>query len=228
QFPEQFEDISYGIGQNIQVTTLVSNSALVRVFVPSNGPPPGNWATTNFDDSTWLAGTNGVGYESYVPGFAVRNFKSTTYVNSLTDAENVIATPSLQSAVFAETRDVINYFNTGGQGHYGNDYTVPGFTINVDVDDYVIEAIGTVTIPAAGNWTFGVSSDDGFGLTVGGFSTSYPSPRGPGDTLATFSFASAGDYPLRLVFYERGGGSEVELFAAQGSFTSWNSTNFRL
>src|SRR6185436_2198371 len=62
EFPEQFEDISYGIGQNIQVTTLVSNTALVRVFIPTNGPAPGDWASTNFDDSPWLAGTNGVGY----------------------------------------------------------------------------------------------------------------------------------------------------------------------
>src|SRR3989440_10434674 len=33
QFPEQFQDISYGIGQNIQVTKLVSNTSLVRVFI---------------------------------------------------------------------------------------------------------------------------------------------------------------------------------------------------
>ncbi len=57
---------------------------------------------------------------------------------------------------------------------------------------------------------------------------SYPDPRGPGDTLQTFNFPAAGDYPLDLVFYECGGGSEVELFAAQGSYTTWNATNFRL
>ena len=31
-----------------------------------------------------------------------------------------------------------------------------------------------------------------------------------------------------LIFYERGGGSEVELFAAKGSFTTFNSTYFDL
>src|SRR5213075_2187778 len=101
-------------------------------------------------------------------------------------------------------------------------------TINVDVEDFALEATGVVTIPAAGSWTFGVDSDDGFGLVVGSFNVSYPTPRGPGDTLGTFNFPTPGDYPLRLVFYERGGGSEVELFAAQGSFAGWNSTNFRL
>src|SRR5439155_24891266 len=81
--------------------------------------------------------------------------------------------------------------------------------------------------PAPGNWTFGVNSDDGFRLTIGNFTMSYANPRAPGDTLQTFNFPAAGDYALRLVFYECGGGSEVELFAAQGSFASWGA-NFRL
>ncbi len=227
-FPEQFQDISYGIGQNVQVTKLVSNTSPVRAFIPTNGAAPSNWAATNFDDATWLGGTNGVGYQTFVPGFAVRNFKANIAINNLTDAENVIATPSLQSAAFSETRDVVNYLNTGGSAHYANDYTFPGFTINVDVEDFALEATGVVTIPAAGSWTFGVDSDDGFGLAVGSFNVSYPTPRGPGDTLGTFNFPSAGDYPIRLVFYERGGGSEVELFAAQGSYASWDGTNCRL
>jgi len=227
-FPEQFEDISYGIGQNVQVTKLVSNTSPVRAFVPTNGPAAAAWAATDFDDAAWIGGTNGVGYQTFVPGFAVRNFKANIAINNLTDAENVIATPSLQSAAFLETRNVVNYLNTGGSAHYLNDYTFPGFTINIDVEDFALEATGVVTIPAAGFWTFGVNSDDGFGLAVGTFNVAFGTPRGPGDTLGTFSFPSAGDYPIRLVFYERGGGSEVELFAAQGSYTSWNATNFRL
>lgn len=228
QFSEQFQDISYGIGQNIQVTKLVSNSSVMRLFIPTNDSAPASWATTNFDDSTWTYGTNGASYESLVPGFAVRSFKANGSVGSLDAAENVINNASLRAALFTETRNVVNYFNTGGSGHYLNDNTVPGFTINVDVDNFVIEATGIVTIPSAGSWTFGVSSDDGFGLTAGSFNVSYPSPRGPADTLGTFNFPASGEYPVRLVFYEQGGGSEVELFAAQGTFTAWNATNFQL
>ena len=127
-----------------------------------------------------------------------------------------------------KTLPVINYLNTGGSANYGNDRTFPGLTIGVDQDNFVIEATATITIPAPGYWTFGVNSDDGFQLTIGSFTMSYPDPRGPGDTLQTFYFPAAGDYPLDLIFYECGGGSEVELYAAQGSFGSWNSTNFRL
>jgi hypothetical protein len=227
-FPQQYENISYGTGQNITANVMVSDRAPVRVLVPSSGTLGTSWTSPGFNDSTWRAGTNGVGYESSIPGFSVRNIKATIVVDSLNAADMVLATPSQQSAVYTENRSVINYLNTGSSGRYGNDFPFPGFNFTTDYDDFVLEALATVTIPAAGNWTFGVNSDDGFRLNVGSFTSSFPSPRGPADTLATFNFPSAGDYALRLVFYERGGGAEVELFAAQGSYSSWNPTNFRL
>src|SRR5206468_1402069 len=55
---------------------------------------------------------------------------------------------------------------------------------------------------------------------------SYPSPRSPGDSFATFNLG-AGDYPVRLVFYECGGGAEVEFFAISGAYSAFN-TSFRL
>ena len=57
---------------------------------------------------------------------------------------------------------------------------------------------------------------------------SYASPRSPGDTLEVFNIAEAGQYDLRLVFYEQGGGSELELFAAPGSRNTFSETHFRL
>lgn len=227
-FPQQYTDISYGIAQNVVTNTLVGANAPVRVLVPNGSSLGTSWTQTSFDDSSWLAGTAGVGYETAVPGFAVRNFKANISVSSLAAAQGVITNPSQQSALYTENAPFINYYNTGTGANYGNDRTFPGFTIESDIEDFVVEATATVTIPSAGNWTFGVNSDDGFTLSVGNFNMSYPDPRGPGDTLQTFNFPAAGDYALRLVFYERGGGSEVELYAAKGSFTGWNPTNFRL
>ncbi len=227
-FAQQYADISYGVAQNVSTNTLLASIAPVKVLIPSSGALGTTWTQTGFNDAAWTSGTTGVGYETSVPGFAVRNFKANISVGSLAAAQGVITSPSQQSAVYTENAPVINYVNTGTGANYANDRTFPGFTINSDVEDFVVEATATVTIPAAGNWTFGVNSDDGFILTVGNFSMSYPDPRGPGDTLQTFNFPAAGDYALKLVFYERGGGSEVELYAGQGSFTAWNATNFRL
>ncbi|MEW6158718.1 MAG: lamin tail domain-containing protein, partial [Verrucomicrobiota bacterium] len=227
-YPEQFEDISYGIGQNVQTNVLVTAGASARILVPSSGALGVSWTAPGFSDSTWLVGKTGIGYETAVPGFAVRNFKANITVSSLTDAESVITNPARQSSVAGENSNVINYYGSGGDGHYGDNAPFPGAVVGADIDDFVIEATATITIPTAGEWTFGVNSDDGFSLTIGSFTMSYPNPRGPADTLDVFNFPAAGEYNLRLVFYERGGGSCVELFAARGNVPGWNSTNFRL
>lgn len=225
-FPQQFDLISYGQRQSLQTTALISNNSPVRVWIPTSSALGTNWLGLAYNDTTWTAGTNGVGYENSVPGWLVKLYKGNGTISSLAAAESVIATPALQAAVFQENRNVVDYFNSGSAAHYGNDYPIPGYTS--DQEDYVIEATGTVTIPSAGNWTFGVNSDDGFSLKVGNFTTACDCLRGPGDTLATFNFPAAGEYPIRLVFFERGGGSEVEVFAAAGSFGVWDAVNFRL
>jgi hypothetical protein len=226
QFPPQYADISYGIAQQVQVTRFVASNAPVRVFIPTDGTLGLTWTASDFNDSSWQAATNGVGYESYVPGFAARNLRANVGVCDLAMADAVLADPSRQTAVFTANPGVINYLNTGSDGNFAEGATFPGFTIGVDEDNFLTEATGVITIPATGNWTFGVNSDDGFRVDLGTNSFSYPAPRGAGDTLATF-YLKAGDYPVRLVFYECGGGSEVEFFAAQGAYSSFNAA-FRL
>jgi hypothetical protein len=227
-FPPQYLDISYGTAQTITTNVIVAAGQSARVLIPPDGSLGDTWKTTSFNDSTWLGGTTGVGYETAVPGFAVFNYIANVGACSLSAAQGVISNPAQQLAVYAENAPVVNYLNTSGSANYGNDSTFPGLTIGVDQDNFVVEATATITIPAAGNWTFGVNSDDGFILTIGGMTMSFPDPRGPADTLQTFNFPAAGDYSLDLIFYECGGGSEVELFAAPGSQITWNATDFRL
>lgn len=222
---EQYPNISYGIGQNLQVSVLVSNTSLARVFVATNDIGRA-WISNSFNDTAWLAGTNGVGYQSFVPGFAVRNIRANIGVCDLSTAEAVLADPARQASVFTATAPSINYLSTESGANFAGDVTFPGFTINVDENNFVTEATGILTIPSAGSWTFGVNSDDGFSVSIGANNFSYPSPRGPGDTFATFNLA-AGDYPVRLVFYECGGGAEVEFFAASGVHAGFNAA-FRL
>jgi len=243
-FPPQMPDMSYGIGQDIAVATLVPEEAPCTALVPTSGALGLAWTSPGFDDSAWLAGTTGIGYQKFVPGLAVWTYKANVSVGSLVAAEAVIADPAQQSWVASENIGAINYFNTGGHGHYAaNENSFPGLFIGQDANDYVVNVKAQVEIPSPGAWTFGVNSDDGFRLTIegatttqvtnsatpaGGDTISYPNPRGPGDTLGVFDFPAAGDYQLEIVFYERGGGSCLELFAAQGTFTAWNGTDFHL
>jgi len=106
-----------------------------------------------------------------------------------------------------------------------------GVTGGTEYDNYVMEFSGVIDVLGANDYTFDVNSDDGFTLVIYESPTTvyqmeYLFPRGPTDTLSTF-FLTAGQKPFRLVFYQAGGGDEVEVSTAAGSFTSWNS-GFRL
>jgi len=180
----------------------------------------------------------GIGYDANPGGLTVKFYKADparlSSIGSISTAESLISTPSFQLYTLTESAPYINYMDTGADGNYttGN-RPYPGQTIGVNVDLFAIEATGTLVIPQAGQWTFGVNSDDGFRLTLSNgidppYSMSYPGLRGPADTLATFNILRAGAYTMRLVQFENTGGAGAELFAAQGNKASWNPTDFRL
>jgi hypothetical protein len=178
------------------------------------------------------SGSGGVNL-SAVTGYSVFLARSTGQVNTLSDADTLLATPSLWAATFTATPQVINYLGQGSVGHNfptspqnnPNPAPFPGDTIGGNVPYFAVQATAEVVIPSAGTWTFGVNSDDGFGLTVGSTSFSFPNPRGPGDTTDAITFPSAGVYPLNLVYFEQGGGYEVELYAAPGNFGGFTTVN---
>lgn len=59
-YPSQVPNVSYGRGVLTSNNTVVSTASLARVLIPAALPP--NWTTIGFDDSSWIQGTNGVGY----------------------------------------------------------------------------------------------------------------------------------------------------------------------
>jgi hypothetical protein len=64
QFPQQFPDVSYGIGMQFATTTLIATNATIHYLIPSNAAFDTTWTQMNFDDSSWPIGTNGIGYET--------------------------------------------------------------------------------------------------------------------------------------------------------------------
>ncbi len=195
-----------------KTVTLVPENAPKRVLVPSMA-----------NGGNLLANFSG--------GFEVTYYQAKGTVDSLAAAEAVITNASLRMSTAKQQARVINYSNGGSSGHFDADRPWPGTTAQADVDDFVILVTGKVMIVEADNWTFGVNSDNGFGLTLSRrgktHSSSYPGPRSVGDTLAVFNIAEAGLHDLRLVFYGRGGGG-LELFAAQGSFAAFSAADFQL
>ncbi|HUT46177.1 MAG TPA: lamin tail domain-containing protein, partial [Sedimentisphaerales bacterium] len=164
QYPRQLTDVSYGMGQ--YATALIPLGARASYRVPTAGDEGKDWTALSFDDSAWNTGHTGIGFGSTSPGFEVIYYKANTTVGDLDTAELVISNPSYQSSVAAETATVINYFNTSGGGNYADDNPFPSTVIGSDVDDYVVLVTGKVLIPIGGDWTFGVNSDDGFGMEM--------------------------------------------------------------
>ncbi|MCX5672249.1 MAG: chitobiase/beta-hexosaminidase C-terminal domain-containing protein [Planctomycetota bacterium] len=247
QYPQQYEDISYGYGQDILTKTLVGPNVPAAAYVPPTSALGLTWTNWSFNDSSWtLRGNTGVGYESVVPGFAVRDYMGNFYVSTLAEAESVITTPMKRrdQTVYTENAPYVNYLNNGDDAHFGSGRNLPGVTPPYTYwENIVSEATGWIVVPSAGLYTFGVSSDDGFGLTITGATTTwvtnastpagsnvldYQASRGPGDTWGTFNFPAAGRYPVRFVWFQGTGGAEVELFAAPGDYRAFNYTDYKL
>ena len=114
-YPEQFRDFSYGIGQNVVRQNLVTLDDSGTYLVPGNGDLKDTWIDPDFDDATWRLAVQPVGYQSSVPGFQVRNIKSSTAVTNLNRAETVISSPGLQSSVTTVIAPQLNYVGTGGR-----------------------------------------------------------------------------------------------------------------
>jgi hypothetical protein len=87
-YPPQLVDISYGrsgAGVVSQTeTVLVPEGAAARALIPPNGALGLSWTTTAFNDSAWLTGQTGVGYDyAGLIGLdvgAMRNMNQTVYI----------------------------------------------------------------------------------------------------------------------------------------------------
>ncbi len=62
-FPPQLSDISYGIPAAYASVTLIETGVPCRALVPRNDALGLTWTSNSFDDSTWLGGLTGVGFE---------------------------------------------------------------------------------------------------------------------------------------------------------------------
>jgi hypothetical protein len=230
QYPDQLTNIAYGLRP--YSTTLVHAGARASYRIPTINDAGANWTAPDYEDSAWESGPTGIGFGNASPGFNVIFYKANTTVSDLSVAESVMGDPSLRSNAAAETASVINYLNTGSNGNYDNDNPFPSTNIGQIVEDFVILVTGNVLIPLAGDWTFGVSSDDGFELEltngIHALTLSHPEPRVAANTLATFDVPEPGFYELRLIFYNRNSNSELELFAAHGNHTRFDDRVFKL
>lgn len=107
----------------------------------------------------------------------------------------------------------INYTN-GTTGLIPGDTDFPGGSGN----NFATQWAGVLDIQTAGQYVFGVNSDDGFRLSIGGkLVAEFFNGTGGSDERVGINFDEAGLYRFELTHYNGGGGRHIEFWANQGT-----------
>lgn len=90
---------------------------------------------------------------------------------------------------------------------------------------------GTMRVPAAGDWTFAVQSDDGYRVKISGngYSTSFSGWHPHGKAVChTVTLPAAGDYEVEILHSNITGQAYLDFSAAKGRFTDFRPSEFKL
>ena len=217
-FPQQLEDISYGLGH--------LTSSLVGPSTPCSYAVNG----------VVYAGTGRLGAAANPStGFQCTLYQINTTVGSVANARSYIANSSRWSSqpVSAPYGTIAFLDNSSNCSFPLSLYSpFPGWSgTTTDHNNFVLTATASVYIPEPGTWTFCLASDDGFALTISGNGVSYSSDAGSRSFTASLlqcNMPSAGVYQVDLLYYEQGGGAGCELSVAQGAQSAFDASKFSL
>ncbi|GEP41637.1 GEVED domain-containing protein [Brevifollis gellanilyticus] len=176
-----------------------------------------------FNSTNTLIANTTTTSSSSLTGFEVRQVKSSSQIRTYAQALAVFD-GTAQTDFWIGSASKINYMNPGGtDGRFttGN----AAFPDGVDVN-YAVRAIGTVTIPTTGAYSFGMTLDGGGRLRVNNQDVIVDESalHSSADRFGTITL-NAGTYPIEMVYWGVSGGA-VELYARSGTFSVW-STNFK-
>jgi hypothetical protein len=238
-FPAQSENVSYGPGQVITNTNLVSAGSNAKTIVPTtanHATYDAVWKSPSYvPDANWISGTNGAGYGQTFNGFQVKEYQANisstspigTTLDSISEVLELVGDPAAYTSVSAGNYSTLNFRNNYSGAGNATRYTsgqieFPGQTSGTDYNHVATEVHALITIPTAGAWTFGLDHNEGYSLRIGDFEASQES-TGSTERFHTFTFDTAGTYELELYHFERTGSSWLKLYAAPGTFTSFSA-----
>ncbi len=176
-------------------------------------------------------------------GFFVSYYYPSSFVSSIASAEDCLNDPNASTPEgypASEWVNVINYSDFEEdeatslplEEHFLDSKMFPAHQYGyVRYKSHVLLAEGDVMISEPGIWSIGVCHDDGFSLSITGndvdFHSEYNGTTPARDTIRSFDFPVEGVYHFRLLHYNNEGPAALELYAAKGSYSSFNS-DFRL
>jgi hypothetical protein len=126
------------------------------------------------------------------------------------------------SVVNIHDSDNVTNTRLGNRSPFG--VVTQGHATKGNVENLALVAGATVKIPTTGWYTFDVNSDDGFELSIDGNVVHQADwSKGADDQLGQ-AYLTAGNHNIRLLYWEGGGGSSVQVSAAPGYKTSFDGT----
>jgi hypothetical protein len=251
-YPAQATDVSYGTSPGgVTTVTAATPGAPARTLIPT-GPVAG-WTGRGFDDSAWIGGNTGVGYEVSPTINQFRARMVDTSSGSFRNVGQATAVLNGNLAGYAIAFDGIANnaaidYGTGGSfavnnalpnGLGGNTSGQPGR------EQYAMRVTANVFVPA-GTWTFAVGSDAGFRLTLPGRTFTnkvnedvggpagtlqWSGTRTAGVTMGTVTAPAGGvTVPMQLDYFDSSGADYLELSVASGSRSTFatGAANFQL
>ena len=233
-------------GVSPTITTNANGALVTYAITPRPTAGSTNTASVVFADSDGVRQTNDwsfvITYKSLDPanrragtgttrGFSVRVVQAplgSGLDNSLQRAEDQLA-PNSTIPKYYESNvvdQVVNYSQNGpgsAEGYFPDDALIPGLDVPANgSDDIAMEVLAYLDL-AGGTHRFGVNCDDGYKIVSGTALTDLNRPPlafhngGPANETFDFVVTEAGLYPFRMVWYERGGGANVEWFSVDAA-----------
>ncbi|MCY2951462.1 MAG: PEP-CTERM sorting domain-containing protein [Planctomycetota bacterium] len=118
---------------------------------------------------------------------------------------------------------VLNFHDSDSNGRFGNDATFGVVTAGLknkgEVENLAVVARGVLWVTDPGPYTFVIPSDDGFELSIDAKIVGKADyGKGANDIVLPATYLTAGAHPIQMIYWEGGGGSSLELFAAKGDW----------
>lgn len=158
---------------------------------------------------------------SRAPGLEGRIYRSGPFgaIANLAEAEAIVASEPVYANFISSRLDYPNGGPNSQNSNINNFLGVDAGTLDAAVggtaaNQMVFVFEGFVNVPADGNYTFNVGSDDGFNLQIDGVTVNqFPNNRGFGVSNSN-PFLTAGEHSIRLLFWENGGSEGLEVFSS--------------
>ncbi len=204
---------------------LVTPQSPARLLVPTE-QVSADWHAVGFDDSAWTDGRASFGYETdliddtvLIPeGFEVRQVLTGMTLNTMAEAESVLAGENVLRSRTEDGVSVLNYQMLGPEANF--DLSLP---FPIEANNFALEARGRIQVRKSGTYTFAITSNDAAKLVIDGQVLFADELRHSTRDAFVTAELTEGPHDVELVMFQRSASAVLEFSYAAGEKTGFDS-----